>query len=83
MMRDTWFEKEDIECIIIGMADIVYENRRLRKELAEALEYKQKYQDLLDRNVVQARDNSAALLNAIVSGVFATPEERAAREKKQ
>lgn len=62
------------EELILGMADIVYENRRLKRELNEALEYKQKYHDLIDRNFKQAQESSANLLKAIMEGAFATKE---------
>lgn len=65
----------EAEELILGMADIVYENRRLRRELDEALEYKQKYHDLLDRNVKQAQESSANLLKAIMDGAFATRKD--------
>ena len=77
----TMMEIEAEECrweaekMILGMADIVYENRRLRRELDEALEYKQKYYDLIDRNFKQAQESSANLLKAIVEGAFATRED--------
>lgn len=64
----------EVEEMILGMADIVYENRRLRRELNEALEYKQKYHDLIDRNFKQAQESSANLLKAIMEGAFATKE---------
>lgn len=63
------------EELILGMADIVYENRRLRRELDEALEYKQKYHDLVDRNFKQAQESSANLLKAIMDGAFATRKD--------
>lgn len=61
----------EVEEMILGMADIVYENRRLRRELNEALGYKQEYHDLIDRNFKEAQERSAALLNAIMDGAFA------------
>ena len=63
------------EELILGMADIVYENRRLRRELDEALEYKQKYHDLIDESFKQAQENSVNLLNAIMAGAFATGKD--------
>ena len=67
-------EKEErrfeVEEMILTMADIVYENRRLKRELQEALEYKQKYNDLIDRNFREAQDRSASLLKAILDGAF-------------
>ena len=62
------------EEMILNMADIVYENRRLRRELNEALEYKQKYHDLIDSNFKQAQESSANLLNAIMNGAFTIKE---------
>lgn len=64
----------EAEELILGMADIVYENRRLKRKLNEALEYKQKYHDLLDRDLKQAQESSANLLKAIMEGAFATKE---------
>ena len=65
----------EAEELILGMADIVYENRRLRRELDEALEYKQKYHDLVDRNFKQAQESSVNLLKAIMDGAFATRKD--------
>lgn len=62
----------EAEEMILSMADIVYENRRLRRELNEALEYEQKYHDLVDRNFKQAQESSANLLEAIMKGAFTT-----------
>ena len=68
------FDRTDIEELILGMADIVYENRRLRRELEEANEYKKKYNDLLNDCVDHANKSTANLFNAIMSGVFAAKE---------
>lgn len=65
----------EVEEMILGMADIVYENRRLRRELNEALEYKQKYHDLIDKNFKEAQEGSATLLKAIMDGAFAKRED--------
>lgn len=62
------------EELILSMANIVYENRRLRRELNEALEYKQKYNELADRNFKEAQERSACMLKAILNGTF-TPKE--------
>ena len=64
----------EAEELILGMADIVYENRRLRRELKEALEYKQKYHDLVDSNFKEAQERSATLFKAILDGAFTTKE---------
>lgn len=64
----------EAEELILVMADIVYENRRLRRELEEAKEYEKKYRNLLDANFKQAQENSANLLKAILDGAF-TPKE--------
>lgn len=66
--------KWEAEELILGMADIVYENRRLKRELNEALEYKQKYHDLVDSNYKEAQERSANLLSAIMAGAFVTKE---------
>lgn len=65
----------EVEEMILGMADIVCENRRLRRELNEALEYKQKYHNLIDKNSKEAQERSAALLKAIMDGAFAKRED--------
>jgi hypothetical protein len=65
----------EVEEMILGMADIVYENRRLRRELQEALEYKQKYNELVDMNFKEAQERSATLLKAILDGAFTAKED--------
>ena len=62
----------DIEEIILGMADIVHENRRLRYELKRAQEYEKKYDDLLNRCVDNANKSSAAIFEAIMLGCYNT-----------
>ena len=69
------FDMYDIEDIILGMADIVRENRRLRYELAEMAEYKKKYEDLLDHAVDNANKSTANLLEAIMAGVYSTGKQ--------
>lgn len=66
------FEAEEM---ILSMADIVYENRRLRRELDEALEYKKKYNELVDRNFKEAQERSACMLKAILDGAFTARED--------
>ena len=68
-------DRFDIEEIILGMADIVYENRKLHRELEEAKEYKKKYNDLLESNLQNAKESSANLLSAILMGAFSTNTE--------
>lgn len=63
------------EEIILGMADIVYENRRLKRELEEAKEYKQKYHDLIDQNFKDAQARTASLFEAIMAGAFSNGKE--------
>ena len=69
------FEPYEIEEIILGMADIVMENRRLRYELKEAKVYEEKYANLLNQNVEHANQSTAMLLNAIMAGTFSNKEE--------
>ena len=64
-----------VEELILGMADIVYENRKLRRELKEANEFKKKYYDLLNDSVENANKHTASLLAAIMAGAFSTKEE--------
>lgn len=66
----------DIEEIILGMADIVYENRRLRAELKRAQEYEKKYDDLLNRCVDNANKSSAAIFEAIMLGCYNTGDRK-------
>ena len=56
----------DVEEIILGMADIVHENRRLRYELRQAQEYEKKYTDLLNQSVEDNQKFSAAILEAVI-----------------
>lgn len=80
-MLNNPYTVEEIEDIILGIAEVVYENRTLRRKLEEAEDYKKKYEDLLNQNVQNARDSSAALFSAIMNDAFTTPEERARRNK--
>lgn len=41
----------EIEELILGMADLVYENRRLRYELERAKHYEEEYSKLLSKSV--------------------------------
>lgn len=63
------------EEMILGMADIVYENRRLRRELEKTKEYEKKYNDLLNQSLDNANKHTACLFEAIMAGAFATKEE--------
>lgn len=65
---DRW----ELEELILGMAEIVYENRQLRKELEQMKEYKRKYNELIDQNVRQAGESQRALFEAITMGAFVT-----------
>ena len=71
----NWYAEEQrqyAEEVILSMADIIYENRRLRRELEEAKEYEKKYTDLLNYSVRSAREGSANLLKAALAGAFTT-----------
>ena len=65
----------DVEEMILAMGDIVRENRYLRRELAEARKWEQKYKDLLDQTEARANEGMKNMFDAIMLGVFATPEE--------
>lgn len=65
-------DRYDIEEIILGMADIVHENRVLRAELKRAKEFEKKYDDLLDRCVDNANKSSVAIFEAIMLGCYNT-----------
>lgn len=70
------FDMYDIEDIILGMADIVRENRRLRHELEKAKDFEQRYYNLLNRNVDHATQSSAVLLEAIMVGALSKEKEK-------
>ena len=63
-------ERWELEEIILGMADIVYENRELRRKLKQAEEYERLYNELLDRNIKHAEESNRLLLENIFNGVF-------------
>ena len=68
------FDRDSIEDIILGMADIVMENRILRKELEEMKEYKKMYTDLLNDNLREAEESNKMLLKCCLLGAFKGPE---------
>ena len=74
-------DKHIIEEIILGMADIVVENRVLRNELKEAKEWERKYHELQDRRAQQANEGMRLLFESMCDGAFATPEERKCRKE--
>ena len=79
MWPDFYDEEERkffVEEIIIGMADVVYENRKLRRELEKAKEYEKKYHDLLNESVDNANKHTASLLQAIMAGAFSNGKEQ-------
>ena len=63
------------EEMILSMADIVHDNRRLRYELEEAKKFEKKYNDLLKQSVDNANAHTASLFKAIVNGAFATEKD--------
>jgi cell shape-determining protein MreC len=64
------FDLNDIEDIIIGMANIVLENRALRKELEEMRKYKEMYYELVNENLRSAEESNRMLLKACLMGAF-------------
>lgn len=64
-----------VEDFVYGLLDILNENHRLRKELAEAKEYERKYNELLDRNVKDASEGQRIMFEAILAGAFAEPKK--------
>lgn len=66
-----WLAEE----MILGMADIIYENRRLHYELEEAKVYEEKYNNLLNQSVKNAREGAANLLKAALDGAFTQKED--------
>ena len=65
----------EVEEIILGMADIVCENRKLRRELEKAKEFEEKYYNLVNQSYKNAQENTACLFKAILDGAFATKED--------
>lgn len=65
-----FFSSDDIEDIILGMADIVMENRALRRELEEAREYEEKYRKLLSDTLKESEETNKKLLEACLMGCF-------------
>ena len=68
-------ERWEVEEIVLGMADIVLENRRLRRKLEEAEGYKKKYHDAVDALAKQAAESQKSILEAILAGAFNTKRE--------
>ena len=68
-------ERWEIEDIILGMADIVLENRWLRKELKEAKEFEIKYNEAIAASAKQAAESQRAILEAIFAGAFNSKTE--------
>lgn len=57
--------ENNIEEIILGMADIVLEVRRLRKENLELLEYKQRNEKRVDNIVSENLKATADFINVL------------------
>ena len=72
----------DAEDFILGMTDIIMENRALRYELAEAKRQIKKYEDRELEREKQLNEGMKTLFEAGMAGVFATPEERRNRENR-
>ena len=66
----NFFEREDIEDVILGMANIVMENRYLRSELEKAREYEKKYRELLAADVKNANAATEMMLKACLEGAL-------------
>lgn len=64
------FDRNDVEEIILCMADIVIENREMRKELEKMREYRKKYYQLIHEDMVNAEESSKEILKAIFAGAF-------------
>lgn len=64
------FDLNDIEDIIIGMANVVLENRALRKELDEMRKYKEMYYELINENLKNAEESNRMLLKCCLMGAF-------------
>ena len=68
---EEWY---DIEKIILGMADIVYENRKLRREVKELREYKERNDKRLNEQVSNNFKTSAELINKLLSTDYSKDE---------
>ena len=64
--------KEEVENIILCMAEIVLENRELRERLANEESYEKKYNQLLADVVAEAENSNRELLKACLLGCFST-----------
>ena len=64
------FDREDVEDIILCMADIVLENRNLRAKQANEESYERKYNQLLADVVAESEQSSRDLLKACLLGCF-------------
>ena len=64
------FTRKEIENIILGMAEIVVENRELRARLATEESYEKKYNQLLADVVAEAEQSNIDLLKACLLGCF-------------
>lgn len=69
------FDRYDVEEIVLCMADIVIENRKLHSQLRTEITYKKKYEDLVDQNFRNAQESNRELLKAIAAGCFRTKSE--------
>lgn len=64
--------REEVENIILCMAEIVLENRELREQLAREESYEKKYNQLLNDVVREAEASNRELLKACLLGCFKT-----------
>ena len=62
--------REEVENIILCMADIVLENRELRERFAREESYEKKYHQLLADVVEEAERSNRELLKACLLGCF-------------
>lgn len=65
-----------IEEVILGMADIVAENRQLRAEVEELRECREQYRKYVAEQAHEAQESSALILKQILAGCFNTAEDR-------
>ena len=62
-------DREFIEDIILGMGDMVYENRRLREENYEMKMRLKKYDDQLNKSYERSQQQVTNIFNTIVDKI--------------
>ena len=75
-MEDSYMfipTKYEAENLILDLADSICELRRLRKEVEELREYKEKYEKEVYERFKDSQKMSAAIFQGILDGVISKP----------